>query len=139
MIGVRMVLMLSSALFAIGVYGVLTRRHAIGLLLAIELILNAARRIRSVTVDNGTEFHGYKAIEAATGADFFFATPHHSWARGTHENTNGLIRQYAPKRTSLAHLSQDDCDAIALKLNNRPRRRLGFRTPAECYFNTTAL
>ena len=106
---------------------------------AIQLILNAARRIRSVTVDNGTEFHGYKAIEAATGADFFFATPHHSWERGTNENTNGLIRQYAPKRTSLAHLSQDDCDAIALKLNNRPRRRLGFRTPAECYFNSTAL
>jgi len=100
---------------------------------AIELINNAARRIRSVTVDNGTEFHGYKAIEAATGADFFFATPHHSWERGTNENTNGLIRQYAPKRTSLAHLSQDDCDAIALKLNNRPRRRLGFRTPSECY------
>jgi len=106
---------------------------------AIELINNAARRIRSVTVDNGTEFHGYKAIEAATGAGFFFATPHHSWERGTNENTNGLIRQYAPKRTSLAHLSQADCDAIALKLNNRPRRRLGFRTPAECYFNTTAL
>ncbi len=100
---------------------------------AIELISNSARRIRSVTVDNGTEFHGYKAIEAATGADFFFATPHHSWERGTNENTNGLIRQYAPKRTNLAHLTQADCDAIATKLNNRPRRRLGFRTPAECY------
>ena len=84
----------------------------------IGLINNAARRIRSVTVDNGTEFHGYKAIEAATGTDFFFATPHHSWERGTNENTNGLIRQYAPKRTSLAHLTQKDCDAIAQKLNN---------------------
>jgi IS30 family transposase len=100
---------------------------------AIQLINNAARRIRSVTVDNGTEFHGYKAIEAATGADFFFATPHHSWERGTNENTNGLIRQYAPKRTSLAHLTQDACDSIAEKLNNRPRKRLGYRTPAECY------
>jgi IS30 family transposase len=100
---------------------------------AIQLINNAARRTRSVTVDNGTEFHGYKAIEAATGADFFFATPHHSWERGTNENTNGLIRQYAPKRTSLAHLTQDDCDSIAKKLNNRPRKRLGYRTPAECY------
>jgi IS30 family transposase len=78
-------------------------------------------------------FHGYKAIEAATGADFFFATPHHSWERGTNENTNGLIRQYAPKRTSLAHLTQDACDSIAEKLNNRPRKRLGYRTPAECY------
>jgi IS30 family transposase len=100
---------------------------------AIELINNAHRNVRSVTVDNGTEFHGYKAIEASTGADFYFATPHHSWERGTNENTNGLIRQYAPKRTSLAQLTQVDCDAIAQKLNNRPRKRLGFRTPAECF------
>jgi IS30 family transposase len=100
---------------------------------AIDLINSASRPVRSVTVDNGTEFHGYKAIEAATGADFFFATPHHSWERGTNENTNGLIRQYAPKRTSLARLTQDDCHRIAQKLNNRPRKRLGFRTPAECY------
>jgi len=105
---------------------------------ATELIQNADRRIRSVTVDNGTEFHGYKDIEAATGADFYFATPHHSWERGTNENTNGLIRQYAPKRTSLAHLSQADCDSIAKKLNNRPRKRLGFRTPAECYLLNSA-
>ena len=100
---------------------------------AIDLINNAARRTRSVTVDNGTEFHGYKAIEAATAADFFFATPHHSWERGTSENTNGLIRQYAPKRTSLAHLTQNDCDSIARRLNNRPRKRLAYRTPAERY------
>jgi IS30 family transposase len=100
---------------------------------AIDLINSASRPVRSVTVDNGTEFHGYKAIEAATGADFFFATPHHSWERGTNENTNGLIRQYAPKRTSLARLTQDDCHRIAQKLNNTPRKRLGFRTPAECY------
>jgi len=105
---------------------------------AIELIRRTERRIRSVTVDNGTEFHGYKAIETATGADFFFATPHHSWERGTNENTNGLIRQYAPKKTSLAHLTQDDCDRIANKLNNRPRKRLGFRTPADCYLLSTA-
>jgi IS30 family transposase len=105
---------------------------------AIELISSAARHIRSVTVDNGTEFHGYKAIEAATGADFYFATPHHSWERGTNENTNGLIRQYIPKRTSMAPLTQNDCDRIADKLNNRPRRRLGFRTPAECYFHNSA-
>ena len=50
---------------------------------AITLIRRTARRVRSVTVDNGTEFHGYKTIEAATGADFFFATPHHSWERGS--------------------------------------------------------
>ena len=100
---------------------------------AIALIQAAPRTVRSVTVDNGTEFHGYKDIETATGTTFYFATPHHSWERGTNENTNGLIRQYAPKRTSLARLTQGDCDRIAAKLNNRPRKRLGFRTPAECY------
>lgn len=105
---------------------------------AIALINAAERRIRSVTVDNGTEFRGYKAVEDATGADFFFATPHHSWERGTNENTNGLIRQYAPKKTSLARLSQAGCDSIAQRLNNRPRKRLGFRTPAECYLLTHA-
>ena len=105
---------------------------------AIELINNAPRRVRSITVDNGTEFHGYKQIEAATGTDFFFAAPHHSWERGTNENTNGPIRQYAPKRTSLSHLTQHDCDRIADKLNNRPRKRLGFRTPAECFLFSTA-
>jgi IS30 family transposase len=105
---------------------------------AIEFINNTALRIRSVTVDNGTEFHGYKDIEAAIGAAFFFAAPHCSWERGANENTNGLIRQYAPKRTSLAHLTQRDCDRIADKLNNRPRKRLGFRTPAECYLLNAA-
>jgi len=100
---------------------------------AIALLNATARTTHTVTVDNGTEFHGYKAIEASTGVTFFFATPHHSWERGTNENTNGLIRQYAPKRTSLARLTQADCDRIAAKLNNRPRKRLGFRTPAECY------
>jgi transposase, IS30 family len=105
---------------------------------AIALLNATPRSTRTVTVDNGTEFHGYKAIEASTGVTFFFATPHHSWERGTNENTNGLIRQYAPKRTSLAHLTQADCDRIAAKLNNRPRKRLGFRTPAECYDNDSA-
>ena len=83
--------------------------------------------------DNGTEFHNYAKVEEATGALFYFATPHHSWERGTNENTNGLIRQYLPKKTSQAHVTQTDCDAIAAKLNSRPRKRLGYRTPEECY------
>jgi IS30 family transposase len=87
---------------------------------------------------NGTEFHGYKAVEAATGARFFFATPHHSWERGTSENTNGLIRQYLPKRKSMGHVSQRDCDRIACRLNDRPRKRLNYLTPSECYDTSTS-
>ena len=99
----------------------------------IELIGRQKGRVRTVTADNGTEFHSYAEIEAATGAVFYFATPHHSWERGTNENTNGLVRQYLPKRTSMAHVTQTDCDAIAAKLNSRPRKRFGYKTPEECY------
>jgi IS30 family transposase len=100
---------------------------------ATALIRRTQRRVRTVTVDNGTEFHGYKAIEAATGARFYFATPHHSWERGTCENTNGLLRQYLPKKKSLARVTQVDCNRIARRLNDRPRKRLDYLTPAECY------
>ena len=100
---------------------------------AIRLINSSTLPVRSVTADNGTEFHGYKGIEAATGVPFFFATPHHSWERGSNENANGLIRQYLPKRKTMAHVSQVDCDTIATRLNNRPRKRLSFRSPLEAY------
>ena len=63
----------------------------------------------------------------------YFETPHHSWERGTNENTNGLIRQYLPKRVSMEQLTQRECTRIATKLNQRPRQRLGYRTPEECY------
>jgi transposase, IS30 family len=99
----------------------------------IELIEQQRHCFKTITADNGTEFHGYKAIEEATGVPFYFATPHHSWERGTNENTNGLIRQYLPKRTSMAHITQADLEAIAAKLNSRPRKRLGYKTPEECY------
>jgi IS30 family transposase len=100
----------------------------------IQLVQRQPRPVRTVTADNGTEFHGYTDIERATQARFYFATPHHAWERGTNENTNGLLRQYLPKRQSMASLSQDDCNAIARKLNARPRKRLRYRTPQECYY-----
>ncbi|MFQ5818353.1 MAG: IS30 family transposase [Terriglobia bacterium] len=100
---------------------------------AIQLIRAQPRPVRTITADNGTEFHDYAAIERATAARFYFATPHHAWERGTNENTNGLLRQYLPKRKSMARLTQRDCSAIARKLNRRPRKRLGYRTPEECY------
>src|SRR3989475_3223855 len=98
-----------------------------------QLIAAQPRLVRTITVDNGTEFHEYVALEQATATRFYFATPHHAWERGTNENTNGLLRQYLPKGQSMAHLTQADCDRIARKLNQRPRKRLGYRTPEECY------
>lgn len=105
----------------------------------IELLASEPHPVRTLTSDNGVEFHGYKQIEQALGATVYFATPHHAWERGTNENTNGLIRQYAPKGTSLADLTQARCNKIAAALNHRPRRRLGFRTPHEVYHGCAVL
>lgn len=100
---------------------------------AIQLIKQHQRRFKTITSDNGTEFHSYAGIEEHLGVRFYFATPYHSWQRGTNENTNGLIRQYLPKRKSMAHINQHHCNAISEKLNSRPRKVLGFKTPKECY------
>jgi IS30 family transposase len=97
----------------------------------IQLIREQRHLFKSITVDNGTEFHGYEDIERATGVTFYFATPYRSWERGTNENTNGLVRQYLPKRHSMKNLTQSRCSEIACILNNRPRKRYGFRTPLE--------
>ena len=99
----------------------------------IRLIERQRRTVRTLTADNGTEFHNYKSIEARTGVAFYFATPHHSWERGLNENTNGLIRQYLPKGRSIAKLTQFDCNAIARRLNCRPRKTLGYKTPEQVY------
>ena len=100
----------------------------------IELIQKHRSQFRTITADNGTEFHGYADIEAATQVPFYFANPHHSWERGTNENTNGLIRQYLPKNTSMRSLTQDSCDQIAEALNTRPRKRHAYRTPEDILF-----
>jgi transposase, IS30 family len=88
---------------------------------------------KTITADNGTEFHQYRLIENETAVRFYFATPHHSWERGSNENTNGLIRQYIPKGKSMKKLTQQQCDSIAYRLNTRPRKRLNFKTPEECF------
>ena len=106
--------------------GALSRR-------AVSLIRRHAGRFETVTADNGTESHDYRRVERLTGAAFYFARPYHSWERGSNENANGLLRQYLPKGESMAGLSQHQCNAIARKLNTRPRKRLGFRTPLECF------
>ena len=95
------------------------------------LIRRVPAHFKTITADNGTEFHDCESVQEATGVKFYYATPYHSWERGSNENFNGLLRQYLPKRTSQAKITQRDCDRIAMKLNTRPRKRLGFRTPEE--------
>ena len=94
-------------------------------------IATVRSKVRTITLDNGTEFHDYERVEKLHGVKFYFATPYHSWERGTNENTNGLIRQYLPKGMCMRRVSQADCNKIAAALNDRPRQRLQFRTPNE--------
>jgi IS30 family transposase len=86
---------------------------------------------KTITTDNGSEFVEHKALGSRLGFKTFFANPYSSWERGTNENTNGLIRQYVPRETDLSKLSYQRVARIAAKLNNRPRKCLGYRTPAE--------
>lgn len=99
----------------------------------IRLFRRQPHPVRTVTADNGTELTAWPVIEQHTGSRFFFARAYCAWERGTNENTNGLLRQFLPKRASMAHVTQQECDRIARQLNQRPRKRLGFRTPEECY------
>lgn len=88
-------------------------------------------RFKTITFDNGTEFHSYKELEAAFPVTCYFANPHHPWERGSNENFNGLLRQYIPKGRSLSYIGERKLDAICERLNYRPRKRLSFRSPQE--------
>ena len=86
---------------------------------------------QSLTWDQGAEMANHVAIAEATGLDIYFCDPHSPWQRGSNENTNGLLRQYLPKGTDLGFYGPGMLDNIAAELNARPRKRHGFRTPAE--------
>jgi IS30 family transposase len=88
---------------------------------------------KSITFDNGTEFHGYKEVEEKIKTTVYFAHPHSPHERGTNENTNGLVRQFAPKRTTMFQLTQNKCHVLANKLNLRPRKRHSYQTPSDIF------
>jgi IS30 family transposase len=88
-------------------------------------------QFHTLTFDNGTEFHDYEKLERRFGVKCYFATPYHSWERGSNENLNGLLRQYLPKGHSMENVTQRECTWIAKQLNARPRKRHGFKTPLE--------
>jgi IS30 family transposase len=90
-------------------------------------------KFHTITFDNGTEFHDYESLERRFGVTCYFATPYHSWERGSNENLNGLVRQYLPKGHCLRHTTQKDCNVIANALNTRPRKRHAFMTPLDVF------
>jgi IS30 family transposase len=95
--------------------------------------------IETLTWDRGMEMAAHKRFSVATDVAVYFCDPSSPWQRGTNENTNGLLRQYLPKGSDLSVHSQSDLDAIALKLNSRPRKTLDYSTPADTLAQSVAL
>ena len=101
----------------------------------IPMIKKLVGEVKTITSDNGSEFHGFAVIEKKTKVMIYFATPYHAWERGSNENANGLIRQYLPKGTSMVMLTQKQCNTIAHRINTRPRKRLGYKSPWQCFYD----
>lgn len=88
----------------------------------------------TATYDNGTTFSDHKETERITGITIYFANPYHSWERGTNENCNGLLRQFFPKKSSFAKITQREIDKVCNLINNRPRKRHNYLTPNEVFY-----
>ncbi|EPB2592834.1 IS30 family transposase, partial [Pseudomonas aeruginosa] len=102
---------------------------------AIEIKLKPlCSRVKTLTVDNGKEFADHQAVDQALGIQTFFADPYCSWQRGSNENFNGLLRQYIPKKRRMETVSEEELTMIENRLNHRPRKRLGFKTPHEVFY-----
>ena len=92
----------------------------------------------TLTYDQGKEMARHRELAAFTGLRVYFADPHAPWQRGSNENTNGLLRQYLPKGSSMAGLDQSELDLVAASLNDRPRKTLDYATPNEAFNNLLA-
>jgi|SRR5205085_219068 len=103
----------------------------------INLLKPLADCVHTITSDNGREFAAHEAIAEALAADFYFAHPYHSWERGLNENTNGLVRQYFPKGSDFTAITDQEVQAVAERLNERPRKTLGYQTPNAVFFNSS--
>ena len=114
---------------ALAGYGAITMKNA----LANTMTTLPAQLARSLTWDRGKEMSAHAAFKVETGIPVFFADPQSPWQRGTNENTNGLLRQYFPKGTDLSRWSAEEIEAVAHALNTRPRKTLGWKTPAEAF------
>lgn len=102
---------------------------------AIEKSLQGMKQnVQTITFDNGKEFAGHQELSRSLETLCFFAKPYHSWERGLNEHTNGLLRQFVPKKSDFGQLSQEDIDFVQNSLNNRPRKVLNYKTPAEIFF-----
>lgn len=91
----------------------------------------------TVTLDRGKEFARHNEITKETGIEFYFPAPHQPWARGTNENTNGLLREYFPKGTDISQMTDRLVERVVYNLNTRPRKCLGYATPYEVFYSTT--
>jgi len=112
-----------------------TSKEAFDVSRAILQLLNPLKNIvKTITSDNGKEFAYHEEVAQSLDADFYFANPYHSWERGLNEHTNGLIRQYLPKQTDFTQVKRKQIRFIQDRLNNRPRKSLGFKTPAQVFY-----
>jgi IS30 family transposase len=105
-----------------------------------ELVGQAIRKqlqpliVKTITSDNGREFAQHQSIARHLKADFYFAHPYASWERGLNENTNGLVRQYFPKKSDFSKITDRQLKQVVERLNHRPRKTLGYKTPNEVFF-----
>ena len=105
----------------------------------IKLLSPIKSWVKTTPYDNGKEFALHKEVSKALGCNAYFAKPYHSWERGQNENANGLLRQYFPKSMELIDIPVSDVFAAVDKLNSRPRKCLGFRTPYEVFESLTGI